>query len=102
MVLILGAALFIFAWENIQTTKLGYAIEKTRHEIKEFTNANQYFSKEIQTALSPEKLQKTALKLGMIFPEPDSIVMLDEVVKPQSKNLGWLAKIFKNNSIKPL
>ena len=87
----ISAVLFVFVWENIQTTKLGYRIEKTRQEIKKFTNNNKYLSKEIQIALSPEKLQKKALKLGMIYPEPASVIILDKKIKPDKKNLGWFA-----------
>ena len=95
IILMISAVLFVFAWENIHATKLGYRIEKTRQEIKEFTNANKYLSKEIQTALSPEKLQNKALKLGMIYPEPASIIILDKQVKPNKKNLGWFARLNK-------
>ncbi len=31
----ISAVLFVFVWENIQATKLGYRIENTRQEIKE-------------------------------------------------------------------
>ncbi|MCG2726928.1 MAG: hypothetical protein L6420_11880 [Elusimicrobia bacterium] len=91
IILMISAVLFVFVWENIQATKLGYRIENTRQEIKDFTNANKYLSKEIQTALSPEKLQKKALMLGMIYPEPASVIILDNKTKPDKKNLRWFA-----------
>ena len=91
IILMISAVLFVFVWENIQATKLGYRIENTRQEIKEFTNANKYLSKEIQTALSPENLQKKALMLGMIYPEPASVIILEKKIESDKNNLGWFA-----------
>ena len=91
IILMISAVLFVFVWENIQATKLGYRIEQTRQEIKSITNANKYLSKDIQTALSPEKLQEKALMLGMVYPEPEQIVILEKNSNSNKKNLGWFA-----------
>ncbi|MCK4936806.1 MAG: hypothetical protein KAR84_08120 [Elusimicrobiales bacterium] len=91
IILMISAVLFVFVWENIQATKLGYRIEQTRQEIKSITNANKYLSKDIQIALSPEKLQEKALMLGMIYPEPEQIVILEKNNNSNKKNLGWFA-----------
>jgi hypothetical protein len=91
IILMISAVLFVFVWENIQATKLGYRIEETKKEITAITNANKYLSKDIQIALSPEKLQEKALMLGMVYPEPASVIILDKNDDSNKKNLGWFA-----------
>ncbi len=93
----LCAVFFLFAWENVQAVKLGYNIEKLRHEIKDLESANTYLKKEIQASLSPEKLEAEATKLGMVYPEPGAIVMLDGAPAPKTAGRGWLAKLFRLN-----
>lgn len=93
----LCAVFFLFAWENVQAVRLGYTIEKLRHEIKDLENSNTYLKKEIQASLSPEKLEAEASKLGMVYPEPGAIVMLDGAPAADTAGRGWLAKLFKLN-----
>ena len=92
-----GAVFFIFAWENVQATRLGYSIECLRKEIKDLENNNNYLKKEIRVSLAPEKLQAEALKIGLVYPEPDALVLLDDTAgsKP-AKN--WLAKLLRLGS----
>lgn len=90
---LLCAVCFLFAWENVQAVKLGYNIEKVRCEIKDLESSNTYLKKEIQTSLSPEKLEAKALKLGMVYPEPGAVVMLDGSASPEQQARGWLAKL---------
>ncbi len=93
---ILCAAAFIFAWQNVQAVKFGYSIEKLRGEIKDLESANTYLKKEIQVSLSPEKLEAAASRLGMVYPEPGAVVILDG--KPADKaGRGWLARLFRLN-----
>ena len=89
-----GAVFFIYAWENLQATRLGYDIEGIRKDIKDFENANNYLKKEIRISQSPERLQAEALKLGLIYPEPDALVVLDETHENKSAG-GWLAQLFR-------
>lgn len=88
---------FLFALENVQAVKLGYNIERLRREITDLENANTYLKKELQSSMSPEKLEAEASKLGMVYPEPGAVVVLD--VTPADKNAGrgWLAKLFNIN-----
>ena len=88
----LCAIFFLFAWENVQAVKLGYTIEKVRHEITDLEGSNTYLKKEIEASLSPEKLQAEALKLGMVYPEPGAMVTLDGAPNTNPRN-GWLAKL---------
>ena len=87
------AVFFLFALENVQAVKLGYTIEKIRREIKDLESSNTYLKKEIQTALSPEKLAVEALKLGMVYPEPGAVVHLDGAPAKPNPAREWLAKL---------
>ncbi len=86
---------FLFAWENVQALTLGYRIEKLRHEIKDLESANTYLNKEIQASMTPEKLEAEAVKLGMVYPEPGAVVILDAPPAAGKAGRGWLARLFK-------
>lgn len=88
---------FLFAWENVQAVKLGYNIEQLRREIKDLENANTYLKKEIRSSISPERLEAEASKLGMVYPEPGAVVMLDVPPAAGNEGRGWLAKLFNLN-----
>lgn len=87
------AVCFIFVWENVQALKLGYTIEKIRREIKDLESSNTYLKKEIQASLSPERLEVAALRLGMVYPEPGAVVMLDSAPGQANPARDWLAKL---------
>lgn len=92
---LLCAAGFLFAWENLQAVKLGYNIEKLRREIRDLESANTYLKKEIRVSLSPERLEAEAVKLGMVYPEPGAVVMLDGAPGKAGAGRGWLARLFR-------
>lgn len=94
-----SAVFFLFAWENIQAVKLGYTIEQLRKDNLDIENANTYLKKEIQISLSPEKLEAEAVKLGMIYPEPASIVLLDPQSEGKAPALGWLSKLLRRDRL---
>ena len=89
-----GAVFFIFAWENVQATRLGYSIEGLRKEITDLENNNDYLKKELRASRAPEKLEAEALKLGLVYPEPSALVLLDDV-KAEKPSKGWLAKLLR-------
>lgn len=92
--IIFGVVLFVFAWTNVQNTKIGYSIEKLRGEIERIETKNQYLKKEIQSILSAEKLQAQAKKLGMIYPEPESITVIPETSRKKNKTKNLFARFF--------
>lgn len=94
---VICAAGFLFAWENVQAVKLGYNIEKLRREIKDLESANTYLKKEIRVSLSPERLEAEASRLGMVYPEPGAVVMLDGAPAESGAGRGWLARLFRLN-----
>jgi len=89
-----GAVFFVYAWENLQATRLGYGIEGLRRDIKNLENSNNYLKKEIRISQSPEKLQAEALKLGLIYPEPDALVLLEETPGSGAAK-GWFAQLLR-------
>lgn len=91
------ALAFVFAWQNLQALKLGYNIEKLRREIKDLESSNTYLKKEIRASLSPEKLEAEASKLGMVYPEPGAVVILDGKPAAENADRGWLARLFRLN-----
>lgn len=93
----LCAAGFMFAWQNVQAVKLGYSIEKLRREIKDLESSNTYLKKEIQVSLSPEKLEAAASRLGMVYPEPGAVVVMDGDPAAGTAGRGWLARLFRLN-----
>lgn len=92
------AAAFVFAWQNVQAVKLGYRIETMRKDIRDLQNANTYLKKEIDVSLSPEKLETEAMKLGMVYPQPGSVVIMDGKPASDKAGRGWLAKLFPRRS----
>ncbi|HOW90085.1 MAG TPA: hypothetical protein PL037_07365 [Elusimicrobiales bacterium] len=89
-----GAAFFVYAWENLQATRLGYGIEGLRREIKDLEDRNNYLKKEIRISQSPERLQAEAMKIGLIYPEPESVVLLDD--RPAGgAGTGWFAQLLR-------
>lgn len=90
-----GAVFFIFTWENIQATRLGYGIEDLRREITDLENGNDYLQKEIRTSSAPEKIQAEALRLGLVYPEPAALVLLDDAGGDNKPEKSWLAKLFR-------
>ena len=93
----LCAVFFLFAWENVQAVRLGYTIEKLRREIKDLESSNTYLKKEIRASLSPERLETEAGKLGLVYPEPGAVVMLDGTPGADKAGRGWLAKLLRLN-----
>ena len=93
----LCAVFFLFAWENVQAVRLGYTIEKLRREIKDLDSSNTYLKKEIPASLSPERLEAEAGRLGMVYPEPGAVVMLDGKPDKDKAGRGWLAKLLRLN-----
>ena len=44
-----------------------------------------------------EKLEAEASKLGMVYPEPGAVVILDGRPAADSAGRGWLARLFRIN-----
>lgn len=81
---------------NIQAIKIGYSIEKEEKEIRNLRSSNKYISKQISGYKAPRNIELVASHMGLKYPEPYSIVMMDESGKKGSGGkFGWLARIFR-------
>jgi len=73
------ACLLLCVWESVQATKLGYQVEDAKRQIKSLRTSNDYLRQRISEAVSPSELVATAeKKLGMIYPEPEHIILLEQ------------------------
>ncbi len=91
------AVLFLAVSVNVFRVKLGYCIERTKKETAKLRIENDYLAKKIAYARSPKKLEEYARSAELKYPEPYSIVMLEEIKAPKPKKTGWLASIFSRN-----
>ncbi|PIS46642.1 MAG: hypothetical protein COT17_07635 [Elusimicrobia bacterium CG08_land_8_20_14_0_20_51_18] len=94
--LVLIAVIFTAVTINIQAIKLGYSIEREEKEIKNLLSRNKYISKRINDCKAPKNVEMAASHMGLKYPEPYSIVMMDKNAENGSGGkFGWLAKIFR-------
>jgi len=85
--------IFICAWQNIQATQLGYKIEKLNQEIKDLETSNKYMQKELDIKLAQSSLEKRAMEMGMIYPEPSAVITLDTAASAGNSGAvkNWVA-----------
>ncbi len=95
MFLILGTILFA-VFLNLCCLKLGYSIEKTKKQTAVLRNENNYISKQIAKYCSPKNIQAYALSAGLKYPEPYSIVILEEVKEKKDKKQMWFANLLRH------
>jgi len=90
--LIITSLVFITVIINVEAIKLGYSIAKEDMEIKNLASNNKYLMKEINRNKSPKNIEYYAFQMGLKYPEPYSIVILDE--KKQDNNYPNKLKSF--------
>src|SRR5438105_9204735 len=75
------AALFILAlaWQQIEATRLGYAVEKSRRQTHIVRGRIGALQMELETSLSPAQLALQArARLGMLPASPESLRILGD------------------------
>lgn len=92
---ILGIILFT-VFLNLLSLKLGYSIEKIKKESAALRNENNYLSKQIARYCSPKNIQAYALSAGLKYPEPYSIVILEETKNQKDNKSVWFASLFRH------
>src|SRR5438105_4405305 len=74
-----AGVVFVVAWERVQTTRLGFELEKTRHAAQEARDKNAYLRLELERRTAPAELASLAReRLGMVPPSPGAIVELEQ------------------------
>jgi hypothetical protein len=87
---IAGASLFILAlaWQHIEATRLGYAVEKSRRQAHVVRGRIAELQMELETSLSPAQLASCARgRLGMIPASPEALRVLTETASPAQQSL---------------
>ncbi|MDE2291753.1 MAG: hypothetical protein KGL53_06690 [Elusimicrobia bacterium] len=77
MIAALASPLFLFLWEQVQATRLGYAVSRTQVELRRSRERADYLRLELDRLQAPESVADAAQRrLGMAPPTPESVVVL--------------------------
>lgn len=73
-----AALVFVFVWQQVQATRLGFELDGARRGVQEARARNAYLRLELERRTAPAELALLARdRLGMLPPSPDAIVMLE-------------------------
>ncbi len=92
---IVGASLVLLAlvWQHIEATRLGYRVEKQRHEAQLLRARIAAIDIELETSVSPAQLASRARsRLGMYPAPPESLRILAD--GPDARREGFLTRLF--------
>ena len=81
--------LFVFLWQQLQATRLGYEMGRARAEVRAQRERNAYLRMELARLSAPERVAREAqARLGMAPPVPEAIVFLGSTVaRPEEPRL---------------
>ncbi|MBI4422703.1 MAG: cell division protein FtsL [Elusimicrobia bacterium] len=72
-----AAAGFLFVWEQVQATRLGFELDRARRCVQEARGRTAHLRLELERRTAPAELASLAReRLGMVPPSPDSLVIL--------------------------
>ncbi|MBI5243829.1 MAG: hypothetical protein HY922_09150 [Elusimicrobia bacterium] len=70
---------FIFLWEQVQATRLGYEVGRSQKLLQRQAQMNAYLRMELARLSAPDRLAREAQsRLKMIPPDPQSQIFLGE------------------------
>ena len=68
---------FVFVWERVDMVRLGYNIERLKHEKVLLERERDELRVKVATLSSPDRIAKVATdKYGMSLPQPGQVVMV--------------------------
>lgn len=75
---IIAGSLFVLglAWQQIEATRLGYAVERARHDATILRGRIGAVQIQLETSLSPAQLAAQAKAMGMIQSDPAALRVL--------------------------
>jgi len=77
---------FVFVWERVDMVRLGYHVERLKHEKVLLERGRDELRVKVATLSSPDRIAKVASdKYGMSLPQPGQVVMV------QSGPMEWPA-----------
>ncbi|MBI5200416.1 MAG: cell division protein FtsL [Elusimicrobia bacterium] len=91
-----GAAtlVFLFAWEQVQATRLGFELDGARRGVQEARSRHAYLRLELERRTAPAELASMARdRLGMLPPSPDAVVVLEHAASRPSAPIETIAAI---------
>lgn len=78
LVVLLGVGLvFVFVWERVDMVRLGYHIERLKHEKVLLERERDELRVKVATLSAPDRIAKVATdKFAMSLPQPGQVVMV--------------------------
>ncbi|MGA6827966.1 cell division protein FtsL [Nitrospira sp. NS4] len=68
---------FVFVWERVDMVRLGYHVERLKHEKVLLERERDELRVKVATLSSPDRIAKVATdKYGMSLPQPGQVVMV--------------------------
>ena len=73
---------FIFVWERVDMVRLGYQVERLKHEKVMLERERDELKVKFSALSSPDRIAKVATeKFGMSLPQPGQVVMVQSKTK---------------------
>lgn len=73
---------FVFVWERVDMVRLGYQVERLKHEKVVLERERDELKVKFSTLSSPDRIAKVATeKFGMSLPQPGQVVMVQSKTK---------------------
>ncbi|MEC4891327.1 MAG: cell division protein FtsL [Nitrospira sp.] len=78
LAVLMGVCLvFVFVWERVDMVRLGYHIERLKHEKVLLERERDELRVKVATLSAPDRIAKVATdKFGMTLPQPGQVVMV--------------------------
>ena len=88
---------FVFVWERVDMVRLGYQVERLKHEKVVLERERDELKVKFSTLSSPDRIAKVATeKFGMSLPQPGQVIMVQSKVKDSPVLAGEL-RIARND-----
>ncbi|HEX7766202.1 MAG TPA: cell division protein FtsL [Nitrospira sp.] len=73
---------FVFVWERVDMVRLGYQVERLKHEKVMLERERDELKVKFSALSSPDRIAKVATeKFGMSLPQPGQVVMVQSKTK---------------------
>jgi cell division protein FtsL len=74
--IIAGFVLSFYVWQQTQSTRLGYSVDKLRKECEKWEQENKDLRFKVNCLLSMERLDKVAKEKQLVTPDEKSTIFL--------------------------
>jgi cell division protein FtsL len=87
---------FLFLWEQVQATRVGYEVGKAQKLLREQTQTNAHLRVQLARLQAPERLAREAeARLQMLPPDPARQIFLGQSPIRESGRVGDLSFLFR-------